>query len=233
MEKTFWEAVILEPLRRFGDQAMAFVVDHLLPMIVVLLLGLLIAYAVRIVLHLVLRAVRFDAFCERQGATSALRAAGVARGPSAAVVRLAYWFTALVFLTLSLAALNVEPMNEMIRRVFLLLPQLVAALALLLLGYIASALLHRVVLLAAVNAGLPRARVLASTTQVLILLFAVAVALDQVGIGRNVVLATFSIAFGSVGLAAAIAFGYAARDLARSVLERHLAPPDRAPGRAR
>jgi hypothetical protein len=52
-------------------------------------------------------------------------------------------------------------------------------------------------------------------------------ALEQVGIGRTIVLATFSVAFGSVGLAAALAFGYAARDLARSVLERHLAGADR------
>jgi hypothetical protein len=90
-----------------------------------------------------------------------------------------------------------------------------------------SAFLHRASLLAAVNAGLPRARVIASTVQGMVLLFAVAVALEQVGIGRNIVLATFSIALGSVGLGAALAFGHAARDLAKTVLERQLSPVER------
>jgi len=179
------------------------------------------------VLAMAFRLLRFDAFCERQGFTGALRAAGVARPPSAATTRLAFWLVVFVFLVFSLAALNVPALNEMISRLFLLLPQVIAAFIILLAGYLLSAFLHRAVLLAAVNAGVPRARPLASAVQILVLLFTVAVALEQVGIGRGIVLATFSIAFGTIGLALALAFGYAARDMARSVLERQFAPPDR------
>jgi hypothetical protein len=133
----------------------------------------------------------------------------------------------MVFLILSLAALDIAPMNDLVSRLFVFLPQLLAALVILVLGYVVGVFLQRATLLASVNAGLPRARVLASTVQILVLLFTVAMALEQVGIGRSIVLATFSVAFGSVGLAVALAFGYAARDLARSVLERHLAGADR------
>jgi len=227
MDTTFWETAILEPLRRFVDQALTFLLNNFLAMLVVLVAGVLVAYAVGFLTRLVLRVVRFDAFCERHGVTTALRAAGIARAPSAATARLARWLVAFVFLMFALAALNVTPMTDMISRLFLLLPQVIAALVILLIGYLVSAFLHRATLLAAVNAGVPRARLMASTAQALVLLFSVAVALEQVGIGRNIVLATFSIAFGSVGLAAALAFGYASRDLARTVLERQLAPADR------
>ena len=227
MDRSFWDDSVLEPLRRFTDQALAFVLNNLLAMLVVLLVGVLVAYAVRFLMGFALRLVRFDAVSERHGLTAALRAAGVTRPPSAAASRLAYWLVVFLFLVFSLAALNVPALNEMISRLFLLLPQAIAAFIILMAGYLLSAFLHRAVLLAAVNAGLPRARPLASAVQILTLLFAVAVALEQVGIGRGIVLATFSIAFGSLGLAAALAFGYAARDLARAVLERQFAPPDR------
>jgi hypothetical protein len=227
MDRTFWDEAILEPLRRFVDQAMSFLLNNLLAMVVVLLAGVVAAYLVALLTRVVLRIVRFDAFCDRHGLTAALRTAGVARPPAAAAARLAYWLVVFVFLMFSLAALNVAPMTDMISRLFLLLPQVIAALVILLIGYLTSAFLHRAALLAAVNAGVPRARLMASTTQVLVLLFTVAVALEQVGIGRNIVLATFSIALGSLGLASALAFGHAARDLARTVLERQLAPADR------
>lgn len=223
MNSSFWHDSILEPLRRFVDQALIFLLNNFLAMLLVLAVGGIVAYLVRVAVGLVLRAARFDRFCERHGLVAAMRAAGIRRTPAAASARLAYWVVIVVFLLLAVAALDVQPMNDLVSKVFLLLPQLLAALLILVIGYLAAAFLQRATLLAAVNAGVPRARVLASTVQILALLFTVAVALEQAGIGRSIVLATFSVAFGSVGLAAALAFGHAARDLARTVLERQLA----------
>jgi hypothetical protein len=223
MDGSFWSDAILVPLGRFGAEAVDFLLNNLLAMLVVLLAGVLAATAVRAVLRLLLRVTPFDRFCERHGLTAALRAAGVQRPPSVAAARLAYWLVIFVFLMFSLAALNVEPVNDLVSRFFVFLPQVFAALLILLLGYLASVFLHRATLLTAVNAGVVRARAVAAAVQTLVLLFAVAVALEQVGIGRNIVLATFTVAFGSVGLAVALAFGYAGRDLAKTVLEQQLA----------
>ena len=227
MQQNFWDSAILDPLRRFVDQALTFLLHNLLAMVVVLLVGVLAAYAVRAALTVLLRLLGFDRFGERHGLSAALQGAGIARSPTVVASRLAFWLVMVVFLVLSLAALNIAPMNDLVSRLFIFLPQLLAALVILVLGYVVGVFLQRAALLAAVNAGLPRARVLAGAVQVLVLLFTAAMALEQVGIGRNIVLAAFSVAFGSVGLAAALAFGYAARDLARSVLERHLSGADR------
>jgi Mechanosensitive ion channel, conserved TM helix len=227
MNGNFWDSAFLEPLRHFVDQALSFLLHNLLAMLVVLLVGVLAAYAVRLLLTLVLRVLGFDRFGERHGVTATLQTAGIALSPTVVVARVAFWLVMVVFLILSLAALNIAPMTDLVSRLFIFLPQLLAALVILVLGYVVSVFLQRAALLAAVNAGLPRARALAGAVQMLVLLFTAAMALEQVGIGRNIVLAAFSVAFGSVGLAAALAFGYAARDLARSVLERHLAGADR------
>jgi len=47
-------------------------------------------------------------------------------------------------------------------------------------------------------------------------------ALDQVGLGRHVVLIAFSMAFGAVMLAMAIAFGLGGRDAAKHLIEKRL-----------
>jgi len=226
MNGNFWDSAVLEPLRHFADQALDFLLHNFLAMLVVLLVGVLVAYAVRVVVAVLLRLLGFDRFCERHGVRGTLQSAGIALGPTALAGRLAFWAVMTVFLVFSLAALNIAPMNDLVSRLFVFLPQLLAALVILVLGYVVGVFLQRAALLAAVNAALPRARVLASAVQLLVLLFTAAMALEQVGIGRNIVLAAFSVVFGSVGLAAALAFGYAARDLARSVLERHISGAD-------
>lgn len=227
MNDSFWDSTILDPMRHFVDQALVFLLHNFLAMVVVLLVGVLAAYAARVVVAVLLRLLGFDRFCERHGVGATLQTAGIAMGPTALAGRVAFWLVMMVFLVLSLAALNIAPMTDLVSRLFVFLPQLLAALVILVLGYVVSVFLQRAALLAAVNAALPRGRALAGAVQLLVLMFTAAMALEQVGIGRSIVLAAFSVAFGSVGLAVALAFGYAARDLARSVLERHLSGADR------
>lgn len=52
-------------------------------------------------------------------------------------------------------------------------------------------------------------------------------ALEQLGIARNSVVVGFAITLGGVVLAAAIAFGLGAKDLAKQFLERRFSPPQR------
>jgi hypothetical protein len=47
-----------------------------------------------------------------------------------------------------------------------------------------------------------------------------AMALEHLGLGRQVILIAFAILFGGIVLALALAFGLAGRDLARELLER-------------
>ena len=75
-------------------------------------------------------------------------------------------------------------------------------------------------LITAVNAGIVQARLLARVTRSVVLLFAVATALVEVGIGRDMVLIAFGVLFGGLVLALALAFGLGGRHLAREILER-------------
>jgi hypothetical protein len=53
----------------------------------------------------------------------------------------------------------------------------------------------------------------------------IAMAAEHLGVGRNIVLVSFTILFGGVVFALSLAFGLAGRPMARQLLERLIRPP--------
>jgi hypothetical protein len=110
-----------------------------------------------------------------------------------------------------------------------LLTRVLTALLILVVGMLTANFLGHATLVAAVNAGLPEARLLARAARWGVLLFTVATALTEVGIGRDMVLIAFGITFGGLVLALALAFGIGGRGLAQRVLEQRFRHPREAP----
>jgi len=92
--------------------------------------------------------------------------------------------------------------------------------ALLVLGVLVADFVQRSVLIAAVNAGLHSARLLAAVVHTFLVVLFAAMALEHLGVGRQVILVSFTILFGGVVLALSLAFGLAGRELAGQALER-------------
>ena len=98
------------------------------------------------------------------------------------------------------------------------MPHLVTAGLILVAGWLLSNFVSQAVLIAAVNAGLPPARLVATCSRWGIQLLAVAMALEQLGIAQNIVVVGFGITLGGLVMAGAIAFGLGAKDLALSLI---------------
>ncbi len=80
--------------------------------------------------------------------------------------------------------------------------------------------LGRAALIASVNAGVRLSSLLSKGVKTVIMLFALAMSLEQLGIGRSTVIAAFTVVFGGVVLAPALAFGLGGQDLARRLIEK-------------
>jgi hypothetical protein len=106
--------------------------------------------------------------------------------------------------------------------VFAWVPKAVGAAMIFLVGWLVANFLGEGALIAAVNAGVPQARLLARAVRWGVLLFASATAVTHLGIGKEMVLVAFGITFGGLILALALAFGLGGRALARQILERRL-----------
>jgi len=218
-----WRQVLEDVIRRtlsgFTERLAAFG-PNLLAMLVLIVVGLLSAGAVRLVLRLVLPLLGFDRFAQRVGMTVVLRNSGITRPPSEVVAVAFAWAVLGVFVLLAIGALNLQFAMDLLTRSFTYLPHVLIAAALLVLGVLVSGFFERSVLIAAVNAGLPSARVLAGAVRTGLMVLFIAIALEHLGLGRQVVIVSFTIVFGGVVLAFALAFGMAGRDLARELLDR-------------
>ena len=195
-------------------------VPNLLAMLVLLTVGILAAVAIRFSVGFVLRWLAFDRFSERMGISTVLQKGGIRAAPSRVLALTLAWLVLAVFVLLAVAALDLTAAVNLVNEAFAYLPNLLVAGALLLLGSLVAGFVRRSVLIAAVNAGVSSARLLAGGAQVALLVLFAAMALEHLGLGRQVILSSFTILFGGVVFALALAFGLAGKDMARESLER-------------
>jgi hypothetical protein len=213
--------VIQTTLVQFVDRVRGFA-PNILAMLAVLVVGVLLAGAVRVGLGFVLPRLGVDRFAERSGLGDVARRAGLTRRPSRNIALASAWVVLAIFMLLAVAALDVQVAVDLVTRAFAWLPHLLVAVALLLAGGLVAGFARRSVLITAVNAGLPSARLLASGAHAALFVLFAAMALEEVGLGQRVVLTAFAISFGGVVLALALAFGLAGKEVARESLERWL-----------
>jgi hypothetical protein len=146
---------------------------RLLAMTIVLVVGVVFAALLRVVLRALLRRLGFDRFAERAGLPHALGKFGFTRQASGAVAAVTAFVVLAFFVLLALGSLDPLFARELVSRALAYLPQVLVAAALIALGAIVAGFVRRGVLIAAVNRGLPSARLLAGFAQsALLILFA-------------------------------------------------------------
>jgi hypothetical protein len=133
--------------------------------------------------------------------------------------RFFYWIIVLITLILGINALELTATQNFIARFFNYLPHLFAAVIILVIGYLIAIFLAQAALIAAVNAQMESARLLSRVIRWFIIILSLTMALSQLGIAQNVIVVAFTILFGGIVLALAIAFGWAGRELAKDFLE--------------
>jgi hypothetical protein len=220
-------------VERILRQASAQISDHvanflpgMLVSLILILATFVVALLARMLLVRALRGLDFDRWAEQSG-LAALVGWPAAAGPSQTVTRVVYWTILILGLLVSLTTLNATMPSRLALSVFEYIPHLLAALMVLLVGAVAARFLARSALIGAVNMQIQSARLLSLAVKWLVLLVAVAMALDHLSIGRNVLLLAFAILFGGIVFAAALAIGLGARDVVSRTLERQLREPSR------
>lgn len=216
---TFWETGLLRPLQVLGEGLLA-MLPNLVAMGIMLVAGFVLAWVSSQIIERVLRVIRLDLLSQRMGVTAALARGGVKTAPSYLAGRIVYWIILGLAVIAGLGALNLDPINKFTESFLGYIPYFLTALFIVIAGFLLSNFVSQAVLIGAVNAGLPPARLLAAISRWGIQLAAVAMALEQLGIAETIVVVGFGIAFGGVVLAAAIALGLGAKDLAKEFLEQ-------------
>jgi small-conductance mechanosensitive channel len=191
-----------------------------LVMLIIIVLGLVVAFVLKYILRAVLGLTKLDRVSEEAGASRLLR---IAHLPSMTVLlsRSIFWVTWFGFILIGLSVLGVAGLQGQISRLLQFLPEVFVGILILFLGLMTANFLSRTALLAAVNAGYPSPRILSGSIRFVIWILAISMTLEELGVARQTVISAFSIIFGALMLALAIAFGFGGQDLARQSLERY------------
>jgi hypothetical protein len=219
--KDLWDVAIVTPLREFLAHLGAFL-PNLLAMVVIIIAGLVAAAVIKLVVFRILRVTRFDQLCTRVGFAQVLTKGGITDPPSMLISRILFWAVILLFLVMGLEALQITTVNRVAVLTISYVPHLLVAVIILVVGFILSNFFGRAALIAAVNAQISQARLLARGVRLAVILFAMAMAFEQLGIATTIIVAAFSITFGGAVLALAIAFGLGGRDAAKAIIDGRL-----------
>lgn len=217
--KSFIAKVITEPLQSLFQKAAEYL-PTILTGLVVFLLGLLLAWLVKMLVVRIIRLLKLEGAFLRSGVTEALQKMAVKDTPAKLIGRMFYWLVVVIFFILALSVMKIPVIDDLLGRFLLYLPNIFVALVIMAIGVFLGNFLGRAALIASVNAGLRLSGLLSKGVRTVILLFAAVMALEQLGIARSTVITTFTIVFGGVVLALALAFGLGGRELAAAFLEK-------------
>ncbi len=211
--------MMLEPIRVFLRQ-----VGDLLPRLflalLILLIGWLVAKAVRFAIVRGLRAVNFHVVTDRAGLDGFLRDGGIESDTTEILGVLVYWLVILGALVIGFNTLGLAYVTDLLGRIILFVPKVMVALLILAFGAYFARFIGNAITAYCRNVHIQDAELLGRLAQYAIVTFVVLIALDQVNIGGDIVRQSFLIVLAGLVFALALAFGLGGREWAAELLER-------------
>jgi hypothetical protein len=211
--------MLFDTTREFLHQIAAFL-PRLALALAVVVVGWLLAKAVRFAVEKGLRAVNFNVLTERAGTDHFLQQGGL-RGDTTTLFGLfSYWVVILAALIIAFNGLGLTYITDLLQRVELFAPKVLVAMLVVVLGSYFARFVGEAVQTYCVDAQIPDSDILGNIARYLIMTFVVMIALSQVEVGGDIVQRTFLIILGGLVLALALAFGLGGKDWAAAMLER-------------
>ena len=205
---------MIESLRAGLDAFFAFI-PQLIGAIVILVVGYIVAKILQAVVARVLKAVGFDGWMERGGIKQFFDRAQTRETPATVLGKLVFWFVIIITITMSADALGIQQVSPVLAQLIAYIPSIIAAILILILAALLANFLSGIV------RGATDSDILANIARYAIIVYAVFAALTELGIAVQLTAPTFLIVLGAVALAAAIAFGWSGRDVAKDLIERY------------
>jgi flagellar biosynthesis protein FliQ len=216
--------VVLDPVRALLLQIGAFL-PRLAIALGVLLVGWLLAKALRLMVVKALRALNFHVLTERAGIDGFLQQGGTEKDATDLFGWIAYALVILVSLIIAFNSLGLTQVTDLLGRVLLFVPKLLVALLVLIFGSYFARFVGGAVRSYCKSAGVSDGDLLGRLTRYGIMTFVVLLAVDHLDIGGQLIQQTFLILLAGVVFAVALALGLGARERAARLIERWF-PPD-------
>lgn len=185
----------------------------------VLLVGWFLSTFLARLIERALRAIGVENAVERSGIGDFIRRSGTRLTTSGVIAALIKYSIFLIFVQAAANVLGIPQLTEIINRIILFIPNVVVAMAIIIIGSLIARFLTGLVRSSVSELGVGSPNLLASLTQYIIVGFSVIAAIDQLGIAATLVNTLLIGLVSSVALAVGLAFGLGGRDVAREITQ--------------
>lgn len=205
------DVMIWQPVQSLVNQLATFV-PTLVAALLLLLVGWLIAKAVEGIVVRILKTVTLDKLADQIQLSAVLTKGGIRHKLSELIGVIVYWLVMLAVVMIVFNVLQLTVAAELFQSIVTFLPNVIAAVFILIVGIFAASFLATTIRTAASNAGMGQAGLIGQLTEIVVVIFAAVAALQQLRIpffGE-----AFLIILAGISLGSALAFGLGCKDLA-------------------
>jgi hypothetical protein len=182
--------------------------------IVILVVGWLIAKLVEAVIIRILKSIHLDTASDKAGISNVLAQGEIKLTISELIGAVIYWIVILVVIATALGTLNLTVASDMVSRLIEYVPNILAAIFILIVGAFIADFIATIVRTAASNAGIDKAKLLAKMAKFVIVIFSVIIAIEQLKIASALIVLSVNVILISIGIGIALAFGLGCKDIA-------------------
>lgn len=210
-------------------------IPALLGALIIVFAGYLLAKVLERLVDRGLRRIGLNNMLARGGVMEAVERSGAHLNPTRVLSNLVFWLVMFAVILVAANALGLESLASVFGELVSYIPSVIAAIVIILVGIVLGQFVGG--LIGASAGALHGGRALARVGSGGVILLAVFMALQELGIATDIVTTAFAILFGAIALALALAFGLGGRELAgeitREWYERYRVERDEALARER
>ncbi|MES2181442.1 MAG: hypothetical protein V4493_05015 [Pseudomonadota bacterium] len=210
--------MFINSLNQFWLQLVNFL-PKLLAVVVILFFGWLLAKLARAAVRRTLELMQFDKFSKKSGLEAFMNHGNFNLSLSGIISQIVYWLVVLMFIITGSNMLGLNEVSVLMQQLASYLPHIIVAILVLIFGTLLARFVNRLVFAWLYGIKFERALEVSTSVEYGIQILAIFIALEQLGIGTQLINALFIIVFGALFLALAIAFGLGGKDWAAKVIE--------------
>ena len=207
----------INSLNEFWIQLIHFV-PKLLAVVVILFFGWIIAKLARTAVKRLLLLTQFDKAAQKSGLEAFINHGNFNVTLSGIISQVVYWLVILLFVITGASSLGLTEVAVLLQQLASYLPHIIVAILVLIFGTLLARFVNRLLFAWLYSIKFSHALAVSTSAEYGIQILAIFVALEQLGIGTQLIHSLFIIVFGALFLALALAFGLGGREWAAKVI---------------
>lgn len=195
-------------------------IPNIIGAIIIVAIGLIFAAILKWAIITVLEAIRIQKLFDQIRFTEVMKKAGMPVSIPAVCGEFVKWLTIIIFLIPATKVLYMDKINDLLESLLQYIPNVIIAIAIILIGLIIANAISQVVRAAAAGIGANTANILSVATRYIISIFVIMAALAQLNIPVYLVSAMYTGVMAAFAIGVGLAFGLGGQSAASDLIKK-------------